>query len=201
MYHVRISVRANVYIIAGPNGAGKTTFARKFLPKYRNSPLFVNADLIAQGLSPFSPEAAAFRAGRIVLEEITALARRRLDFAFETTLSGRGYLKLMRHLRERGYTIHIFFLYISDEETAIARICERVLKGGHNVPENEIRRRFNRSLSNFFSLYSKHVDQWMLFDNSGPQPQVIASSEHGEVQVESPELFERLIQQYERQTH
>jgi predicted ABC-type ATPase len=90
MYHVCNSVPPNVYIIAGPNGAGKTTFARKFLPKYRQSPAFINADLIAQGLSPFLPEAAALRAGRIVLEEIAGLADRRADFAFETTLSGRA---------------------------------------------------------------------------------------------------------------
>jgi predicted ABC-type ATPase len=105
-------VPPNVYIIAGPNGAGKTTFARKFLPKYRHSPVFVNADLIAQGLSPFSPQAAAVRAGRIVSKEIARLAERKADFAFETTLSGRGYLKVIRELRQRNYrNSHFLSLY------------------------------------------------------------------------------------------
>ena len=188
----------NVYIIAGPNGAGKTTFARKFLPKYRRSPVFVNADLIAQGLSPFSPQAVAVRAGRIVLKEIARLAERKANFAFETTLSGRGYLKVIRELRQRNYRIHIFFLYIPDTGTAISRIHERVLRGGHSVPESDVRRRFDRSFSNFFNLYRKYADRWMLFDNSGPRPKVIASSKQDELRIRHPELFSRLTKRYER---
>jgi predicted ABC-type ATPase len=101
-------VNPNVYIIAGPNGAGKTTFARKFLPKYANCRVFINADLIAQGLSPFAPERAAFRAGRLTLEEIEAQAERGEDFGFETTLSGKGHLHVVRGLKRRGYQVTSF---------------------------------------------------------------------------------------------
>src|SRR2546428_2877243 len=98
-----------VYVIAGPNGVGKTTFARKFLPKYANCKNFVNADLIAEGMSPFSPEAAAVRAGRLVLSEIRFFSQRRASFAFETTLSGRSNLRLIEKLEKKGYKVHIFF--------------------------------------------------------------------------------------------
>jgi predicted ABC-type ATPase len=101
-------VNPNVYIIAGPNGAGKTTFARKFLPKYANCRVFINADLIAQGLSPFAPERAAFRAGRLTLDEIEAQAERGEDFGFETTLSGKGHLHVVRGLKRRGYQVTSF---------------------------------------------------------------------------------------------
>jgi len=140
----------DVYIIAGPNGVGKTTFARKFLPKYANCRNFVNADLIAQGLAPFSPEAAAIRAGRLMLDEIRSLRKRGVSFGFETTLSGRGYLKLIRELKAKGYQIHIFFLSVENVDVTLARIRERVLKGGHDVPEPAVRRRFNRSIGHFF---------------------------------------------------
>jgi predicted ABC-type ATPase len=99
---------SRVYIIAGPNGAGKTTFAREFLPNYADCKNFINADLIAQGVSPFSPEAAAFRAGRLMLEEIDLYAKRGESFGFETTLSGRSYLSLIRGLKRRGYEVHFF---------------------------------------------------------------------------------------------
>ena len=124
----------DLYIIAGPNGVGKTTFASKFLPKYANCRNFINADLIAKGMSPFSPETAAIRAGRLVLSEITFFARQRVSFAFETTLSGRSYLRLIRQLRKRGYKVHVFFLWVDTVDVALARVKERVLKGGHDVP-------------------------------------------------------------------
>src|SRR5260370_12649857 len=111
----------SVYIIAGPNGAGKTTFAREFLPHYADCKNFINADLIAQGLSPFSPEAAAFAAGRLMIEEIQRLAKRGDDFGFETTLSGTTYLELIRRLRERGYAVHIFFLWVSEVALSLSR--------------------------------------------------------------------------------
>lgn len=125
----------NVYIIAGPNGVGKTTFAREFLPNYANCRIFINADLIAQGMSPFAPEKAAFRAGRLMLEEIETQARQGADFGFETTLSGKGHLKVVRGLKERGYEVHIFYLWVPSAELTLARIKERVLRGGHDVAE------------------------------------------------------------------
>lgn len=124
-----------LYIIAGPNGAGKTTFAREFLPNYADCKNFVNADLIAQGMAPFSPETAALRAGRAMLHEIRSFAERRVSFAFETTLSGRSYLTLLRRLKAEGYDIHFFFLWLKSVDLALSRVKERVSRGGHDVPE------------------------------------------------------------------
>jgi predicted ABC-type ATPase len=125
----------SVYIVAGSNGAGKTTFAQTFLPRYANCKNFINADLIARGLSPLAPEAAAFRAGRLVLGEIRRFANLHTDFSFESTLAGTSYLSLIRLLRVRGYSVGIFFLWLSSVDLALARIHDRVLRGGHDVPE------------------------------------------------------------------
>jgi predicted ABC-type ATPase len=167
----------NLYVIAGPNGAGKTTFAREFLPNYGDCKNFVNADLIAEGVSPFSPEAAAFRAGRLMLEEIDVHARRGEDFGFETTLSGRSHVGLIRDLKQRGYKVHLFFLWLSAVDLALTRIKNRVLEGGHSVPESVVRRRFDRSIRGFFVHHQPLADTWLLFDNSGATPQPIAIKE------------------------
>jgi len=127
-------IKPSVYIIGGPNGAGKTTFAREFLPNYADCKNFINTDLIAQGVSPFSPEAATFRAGRMMLEEIDLYARRGESFGFETTLSGRSYLSLIRRLKRRGYEVHFFYLWVPSVELALSRIRGRVSLGGHDVP-------------------------------------------------------------------
>jgi len=113
--------RPQVYIIAGPNGSGKTTFARKFLPDYAKCLEFVNVDLIASGLSPFDPERAALKAGRIMVEQIHSLAKRGVDFGFETTPSGKTYVKLLQGMKKRGYLVHIFFLWVPNAELAIQR--------------------------------------------------------------------------------
>lgn len=162
-----------IIIIAGPNGAGKTTFAGEFLPKEAHCPAFVNADLIAAGLAPFEPERAAFRAGRLMLEEIHNHVRRGESFAFETTLSGRGYAGLIPGWREKGYIVKLFFLRLASPELAIARVRQRVREGGHNIPEPVIRRRFAAGLSNFEMLYKPAVDEWALYDNSGGEPVLI----------------------------
>jgi predicted ABC-type ATPase len=181
-----------LYIIAGPNGAGKTTFARQFLPRYADCPEFVNADLIAHELSPRSPETAALRAGRLMLEQIHTLSRRNQDFGFETTLSGATYLPLLRRLKTQGYAIHLFFLWIPNAELALARVADRVRQGGHDIPETVVRRRFGRGLRNFFQKYCPLVDSWILFNNSTETPQVIASKEGGKTAVVNQELFVKL---------
>jgi len=152
----------NVYIVAGPNGAGKTTFARKFLPRYAECQNFINADLIAEGLAPFAPQTAAVRAGRIMLEQIEDFARRGVDFGFETTLSGRSYLNVIRDLRKRHYKITIFFLWAATIEVTSSRIRERVLQGGHKIPEVDQNHRFPRSLRNFLNHYRPLADAWTL---------------------------------------
>ena len=170
--------KPKIVIIAGPNGAGKTTFAREFLPHEANCPDFINADLIAAGLSPFRPEAAAFRAGRLMLEEIHEKIRNNKSFAFETTLSGRTYVKLLRECRAHGYHVLLVFLSLPTAEIAVARVAARVAQGGHNVPEADIRRRFDAGLNNFHDTYKKIVDGWTLYDNSGNIPKVVDQGEN-----------------------
>ena len=186
----------NLYIIAGPNGVGKTTFARKFLPKYADCQNFINADLIAQGMSPFSPEAAAVRAGRLVLSEIEFFAQRRVAFAFETTLSGRSYLRLIQQLKEQGYKVHIFFPWVKSVDMALSRVRDRVLKGGHDVPEPVVRRRFGRSIKSFFAEYCPMADSWYLFDNSSKIPTVIAFERAGKLRIMSVGYYGTLTARY-----
>jgi len=187
-----------LYIIAGPNGAGKTTFAREFLPNYADCKNFVNADLIAEGMAPFSPETAALRAGRMMLAEIESFAKTRVSFAFETTLSGRSYVPLLRKLKAQGYEIHLFFLWLKSVDLALSRVRERVSRGGHDVPELVIRRRFDRSMRNFFLYYRNLVDVWALFDNSGKVPQVIALERDKRVRIIKKGAYTGLISQYGR---
>jgi predicted ABC-type ATPase len=189
-------VRPNVYIIAGPNGAGKTTFAREFLPYYAECKNFVNADLIAQGVSPFSPETAEVRAGRLMLEEIDLLARRSIDFGFETTPSGRAHLNLIRSLMQRQYKVNIFYLWLPNAEVALSRVRERVSGGGHDIPEHVVRRRFDRSMRNFLALYRMLADSWTLFNNSGKLSSVIAFEKESKLRKIDAELFDRLIHSY-----
>lgn len=154
-----------IVIIAGPNGAGKTTFAREFLPNEGDCLNFVNADLIAAGLSPFAPELAAFKAGRLMLKEIAAHVKRGESFAFETTLSGLTYARMITAWRSSGYTVELAFLSLPDAEMAIERVAARVRQGGHHVPEDVIRRRFAHGIGNF-ERYKLLVDSWQLYDNS-----------------------------------
>jgi len=186
-----------VYIIAGPNGSGKTTFAKMFLPDYAMCPNFVNADLIAQGLAPFAPRAAAIKAGKLVLQQIHEYANRGVDFSFETTLSGKSYVSLLAELKSKGYALHLFFLWIPRPELAIARIRDRVQEGGHHVSAEDVRRRFARGINNFFTLYEPLLDSWMLFDNSKAKPILIAKRRNGHREVANEELF-KMIQRTAR---
>jgi predicted ABC-type ATPase len=157
-------------IIAGPNGAGKTTFAREYLSTGGPFTNFINADLIAAGLSPFKPEAAAIKAGRLMIREIQEHLARGDSFAIETTLSGTSYARQIPQWREVGYFVSLVFLELPDAEAAINRVSVRVKQGGHNIPEDVIRRRFHSGLENFSVLYKPLVNRWIRFDNSGPVP-------------------------------
>ena len=181
-----------VYIIAGPNGAGKTTFATEFLPDFAECREFLNADLIAAGLSPFAPEAAAMRAGRLLLGRVKELSAQGRDFGFETTLSGRTHMALLREMKRRGYAIHLFFLWLPSVEMAVARVANRVRQGGHPIPEAVIRRRFALGIRNFLTLYCPLSDSWMLFDNSQSQPRLIAREDAGGLYVAQTELYETI---------
>ncbi len=186
------------YIIAGPNGAGKTTFARKFLPDYVKCLEFINADLIAGGLSPFVPERAAIQAGRIMIEQIRSLSAQRRDFGFETTLSGKAYIKLFKEIKEKGYRIHLFFLWVGNANLAIERIADRVRRGGHGIPENVVRRRFAKGLTNFVNLYRPILDSWFIFDNSKATPKLVAFEKSGKREILDPKVFNKIFRSEER---
>lgn len=163
-------------VIAGPNGAGKTTFAREYLTKYAQVIPFINADLIASGLSPLRPEAASVAAGKLVLREIDRLTAEHVSFAFESTLSGLTYAKRIARLKNVGYEIEIVFLQLPTPALALQRIASRVKQGGHNVPATDVRRRFKRGWENFQNVYKTLADSWAVYDNAGASPKLIERS-------------------------
>ena len=167
------AILKKIIIIAGPNGAGKTTFARDFLPAEAQTLRFINADLIAAGLAPFNPESAAFKSGRLMLEEIDESVDAGHSFAFETTLSGLAYLKKIAVWQAHGYQVKLWFLSLPNEDIAVSRVARRVQQGGHNIPEDVIRRRFKAGLANFHERYSMAVDSWAFYDSSGMHPKLI----------------------------
>jgi predicted ABC-type ATPase len=157
------------FIIAGPNGAGKTTFALRYLPQIAGCRNFVNADLIAYGISPFDSLSAQYEAGRLFLREIYANIDKRVDFAFETTLAGRSHIILLKKLRQDGWQIVLFFLWIPDAAFSKSRIRERVEHGGHDIPDDTIYRRYPRIMQNFIKIYIPLCDKVICYDNSGPK--------------------------------
>lgn len=179
-----IKQRPHIIVIAGPNGAGKSTTAPALLQGALRVKEFVNADIIAQGLSAFRPETAAFHAGRVMLERIHYLANERVDFAFETTLSSRTFAPWIEGLRQTGYECHIVFLWLPSPEFAIARVQERVRMGGHNVPDKIVLRRYHAGIRNFFQLYQALTESWRFYDNSDPAgPRVIAAGNGKEIRI------------------
>lgn len=170
-----MSKKKRIIIIAGPNGAGKTTFAREYLMKEAHCPDFINVDLIAAGLSPFNPQRAAIQAGRIMLSEIQRRVRKDESFAFETTLSGHIYARMIPEWRNSGYRVRLIFLQLPDPKMAISRVKMRVAQGGHNVSSRVVRRRFDAGQRNFQDVYKYLVDNWEWYDNSGMTPQLISA--------------------------
>ena len=164
----------DVIVIAGPNGAGKSTLAPYLLRDRFGILEFVNADTIAQGLSAFSPESAALDGGRVMLSRLAELAGERADFAFETTLATRSYVRWLAELRGVGYRIHLVFIWLPSADFAMERVAQRVRAGGHNIPEDLIRRRYERGLDNLFRLYLPVTDSWQVYDGSGDVPELIA---------------------------
>lgn len=161
--------KARCIVIAGPNGAGKTTLARRYLPEH-GVVHFVNADLIASGLSPLRPELAAFASARMLLRELDRLAADRIDFAFETTLSGLSYVRRLQTWKQAGYRVEIAYLWLGTTQVALRRIASRVRQGGHGVPRVDVVRRFSRSWENFQKVYRGLADNWAVYDNSEEKP-------------------------------
>ena len=159
-----------IIIIAGPNGAGKTTFARNFLPQEAHTLHFINADLIAAGLAPFNPESVSFKAARLMLEELDESSEAGESFAFETTLSGKHYLQRIQNWQDQGYIVKLWFISLSSPELAILRVAERVSQGGHHIPEDVIRRRFDAGLKNL-PKYQKAVNSFVVFDGDKTPPE------------------------------
>ncbi len=187
-----------VHVVAGPNGAGKTTFAREFLPQFGRCDEFVNADLLALGLSPFAPERVAFRAGRLMIERIEELSERGATFGFETTLAGKGHLPLLQRIKSLSYKIHLYFLWLPSADMAVERVAYRVMRGGHHVPEPVVRRRYNAGMRNLWCNYRAVLDKWVMFDNSWDRPKLIASEENGILQVVDANLFATITNNLDR---
>lgn len=156
----------NIYIISGCNGAGKTTASYTVLPEILNCHEFVNADEIAKGLSPFNPEGMAIKAGRIMLARINELIKSRVDFAFETTLSTRSYIKLIKQAQQNGFFVSLIFFWLPSPDQAVQRVATRVAAGGHNIPEEVIRRRYKQGEHYLSALYKPICDYWVIYDNS-----------------------------------
>ena len=184
----------NLYIIAGCNGAGKTTASFTILPDVLKCYEFVNADSIAAGLSPLNPESVAFEAGRIMLNRIKQLLNDGKDFAFETTLATRSYVGLIKEAKLKEYKITLLYFWLDSPEFAIQRVAIRVMKGGHNIPRDIIKRRYARGIKNFITLYKDLCDRWMVIDNMYSVPHLLAESNNGAVNIVNEQIWRSLIE-------
>ena len=172
-----------LFIISGANGSGKTTTAKQILPYFLDIYEYVNADEIAAGLSPFSPESVAIQAGKLTLKRLDYLCQNQIDFAFETTLSGLNYLRFLAKCKERNYQINLIYFWLNSPELAITRVKQRVASGGHNIPEDTIIRRYYRGQKNLVESYLPLCDTWIIYDNSSLPSQLIAEKGQGAVPI------------------
>jgi predicted ABC-type ATPase len=181
LHEAETTTPPQVVVIGGPNGAGKTTCAAALLPEDLRIQQFVNADTIAAGLSAFAPDTVAVQAGRIMLMRIAELAQQRQNFAFETTLASRSFAPFLRRIRREGYLVRIVYVWVQSPELAVDRVAARVRQGGHQVPEDVVRRRYGRGLLNFLHIYRPLANTWAVCDNSGSEPVIVARGEHERV--------------------
>ncbi len=189
--------KPSVIVLAGPNGAGKSTAAAVVLPTWLGLKEFVNADVIARGLSAFNPEGVSLEAGKIMLRRLKDLATARESFAFETTLASRTFAPWLRGLAEAEYEVRLLYFWLPNPEAAIQRVADRVRLGGHHVPPDTIRRRYTRGLKNFFELYRPLATSWRFYDNSlGSGSRLVASADHGRENIEDPTLWDRIVKEY-----
>jgi len=185
----------SLYIIAGPNGAGKTTFIKRFAPRHLALLDFINADEIARGLSPFAPERAQLEAGRLMLERIRKFIATGKSFAMETTLSGRTYRLVLKQAKETGYATHLDFLALPSVEDSIRRVANRVIQGGHHVPEADLRRRFRLGLQNLFTLYRPYCDTWNIYLNADDAT-LMAHGTPETLEINNRPLFETFVHEF-----
>jgi len=181
------------FIIAGPNGAGKTTFALRYLPEIAGCRNFVNADLIAYGISPFDSLSAQYEAGRFFLREIQANIDKQVDFAFETTLAGRSHINLINKLKQNGWQIVLFFLWIPDATFSKKRVAERVKQGGHNIPDETIYRKFPRIMQNLVKIYMPLCDNVFCYDNSGSKPVRFFGQDENGQEILNKDIYEQFL--------
>lgn len=183
----------NLYIICGCNGAGKTTASYTVLPEILECKEFVNADEIARGLSPFNPESVAIEAGRLMLNRIEELLEKGVTFSIETTLATKSYLNLVRRAQAKGYTVNLLFFWLNSPELALLRIAERVSKGGHNIPEPTVRRRYVAGINNLFRLFMDEVDYWVMYDNSEyPRKQIACGGKDAQIVIYDETLLNKI---------
>lgn len=186
---------ANLFIISGCNGAGKTTASYSVLPDMLNCKEFVNADEIAKGLSPFQPEKVAIEAGRIMLSRIKDLINSNVDFAFETTLATKSYVHFIQNAQSKGYFVTLVYFWLNSPELAIERVKTRVISGGHNIPEDVIRRRYRVGIDNLSKLYLPICDYWLIINNSEPPFQIIAEGFKNEnIEINNEDIYHQIIQ-------
>ena len=185
-----------LYVISGCNGAGKTTASYTILPEMLDCNEFVNADEIAKGLSPFNQNKVAIQAGRLMLTRISELLEKGEDFAFETTLSTRSYVNTIKKAQKNGYFVTVLFFWLSSQDLAIERVKIRVEEGGHDIPENVIRRRYDLGIKNMFNLYIPISDYWMFIDNSKTPFKIIADGQKKVENIKEHEIWNNLKKQY-----
>ena len=184
----------NLYIVSGCNGAGKTTASYTVLPEILECREFVNAGEIARGLSPFNAESVAIEAGKLMLQRIEELLKEDVTFAIETTLASRSYVNLVKRAQRQGYRVNLLYFWLSSPELAMRRVAERVSKGGHDIPEEIIRRRYTAGINNLFKLFMPVVDYWAIFDNSQADRLKIASGRLDKpADIKNRELYETIF--------
>jgi predicted ABC-type ATPase len=183
----------DLYIIAGPNGAGKTTASMTILPDVLHIKEFINADAIAAGISPFNVEDVAFQAGRIMLERIQQLIRENQSFAFETTLSTKSYLSIIKQATSLGYTVTIIFLWLNSPELAKLRVQKRVELGGHNIPGIVIERRYLRGIHNLLNHFIHLCNHWSIYDNSEYKPKLVCFGTKNKLKIYEDEIYQSIL--------
>ena len=185
-----------IYVFGGCNGSGKTTLATAILSSVDNQIEFVNADIIAAELNPNNVDAVAIEASRLMLERINTLSRQGMDFAFETTLAARTFAKFLRECKANGYRINLVYVWLESAELAVSRVAKRVASGGHNIPEDVIRRRYERGRGNFVELYSPIADYWIVYDNTRQtRNEVAEKTPNQQITVYQPSIWQQITQE------